>query len=288
MQLFTSYKAAFQSCMETKSFAIAHLINLKKRIQIDTTGCYKIFFCLSGDKKFHINNSLYDVEPNDLFFISLEEWHFFSHYDEGEQHDRYVIFIYPDYLHMISSEKTDLSLCFLQRGESDVHLKYSLSKKNQERMIYYLHNLIAPEEYGSDLLEKTLFVEFMVFLNKLVLNHQGESGSVPATNYYNKTSNEILAYLNAHITEDLSINALAEHFFLSPAYLCKSFKTATGTTIHKYVVGQRITLAKGLLAEGHPTLEVSLMCGFNDYNAFLKAFTKEVGISPKKYSQLSL
>jgi len=122
------------------------------------------------------------------------------------------------------------------------------------------------------------------------LQHQDDntSSSVNTLNLHNKTVAEVLSYLDTHITEDLSINRLAEHFFLSPSYLCKTFKNITGTTIHKYITAQRITLAKDYLSEGHPIIEVGAMCGFNDYNAFLKAFSKEVGISPKKYSQFTI
>ena len=45
------------------------------------------------------------------------------------------------------------------------------------------------------------------------------------------------------------------------------------------------SIAKSLLAEGIGVSEVCERCGFSDYSNFLKAFTKSVGISPKKYSQ---
>jgi len=57
-------------------------------------------------------------------------------------------------------------------------------------------------------------------------------------------------------------------------------------------ISKRLTLvfalllvASTLLAEGIGVSEVCDRCGFSDYSNFLKAFTKSVGISPKKYSQ---
>ena len=288
MQTYTSYKTAFHACMETQTYAIAHLYHLQKNMNIDTSGCYKIFFPMSGNKKFHIDSRIYDLNFNELFLIDPREWHYFSHFDKEDNHERFVIFIYPEYLKASSSLKTDLTDCFSYSGSSSLH-NIALSAKEKERFLYYIQKLSSPEKYGSDLLDYALFLELMVFLNRIVLQHQDDtSAPVNALNLHNKTVAEVLSYLDTHITEDLSINSLAEHFFLSPSYLCKTFKNITGTTIHKYITAQRITLAKDYLSEGHSIIEVGGMCGFNDYNAFLKAFSKEVGISPKKYSQFSI
>ncbi len=288
MQVFNSYHAAFRSCVQTGTYAIAHLFHLNKNFNIDTTGCYKIFFLLSGGKRFHVDSHTYDVEPGDLLYISPREWHYFSHFEGEDLHERYVLFIFPDYLKEISSKQTNLADCF--PGAEDVGRgMLKLSAKEQERLRFYLHKLENTEEYGRDLLEYALFLQLMVFLNSLPMQRGAEEGamlSVPVAG--SKIGEEILSYLNSHITEDISIQALAEHFFLSQSYLCKVFKNATGTTVHKYVNAKRITLAKDLLSEGRPTLEVALACGFRQYNAFLKAFTNEVGMSPKKYARFSI
>ena len=76
----------------------------------------------------------------------------------------------------------------------------------------------------------------------------------------------------------------AAHFYLSSSYLCRIFKDETGTTINRYITAKRISRAKALLAEGYSVTETCGMCGFQDYSNFLKAFTKAVGISPKKYA----
>ena len=97
----------------------------------------------------------------------------------------------------------------------------------------------------------------------------------------------ILSYINQHIAEDLSIERLARHFYISTSYLCRIFKSETGTTINKYITAKRITLAKSYLSEGYSVTDACIRCGFGDYSNFLKSFTKAVGISPKKYAQFS-
>ena len=86
---------------------------------------------------------------------------------------------------------------------------------------------------------------------------------------------------------EISIDDLANNFYLSSSYICRIFKAATGTTINKYVTARRISIAKSLLSDGESVNSVCEKCGFNDYSNFLKTFKKAVGISPKKYSNFS-
>ena len=94
-----------------------------------------------------------------------------------------------------------------------------------------------------------------------------------------------MTYINQNIGNQLTIEELSKYFYLSPSYLCRIFKSATGMTINKYITAKKITLSKALLSEGCSVSEACEKSGFNDYSNFLKAFTKAVGVSPKKYAQ---
>ena len=121
MQLHTSYNAAFQAALSTQSFAIAHLQHIKLPMNIDTSGCYKLFYFLSGGKKFHIDHDVYEVCAGDLFFVNQREWHYFSKIDEDHRHERIVLFIYPEFLKNLCTEQTDLCSCFMHKGNAGEH-----------------------------------------------------------------------------------------------------------------------------------------------------------------------
>ncbi|EET58691.1 transcriptional regulator, AraC family [Marvinbryantia formatexigens DSM 14469] len=204
-------------------------------------------------------------------------------------HERIVFSIYPDYLKELSTPETDLNYCFSCRPENLGH-KISLSDEEQKRFRYYVHKLSSIQGYGSDLLEKAVFLELMVYLNHCFSRYAGQNAASKEPEKpegYHAQVDQILAYIHQNIGQPLAIETLAEHFFLSPSYLCRIFKSTTGTTINKYITAKRITLAKSLLMEGHTVSETAELCGFNDYSNFLKAFTKAVGISPKKYASFT-
>lgn len=286
MDFMHSYTGAFQACLKNKRFSIAHLHKMSKNMNIDSQGCYKIFFSLSGQKTFHIDEQAHDCLLGDVFLISPQEWHYFSGYSDEEDHERVVCFIYPAFLRECCTDDTDLSHCFSQACTQNSH-KLSLSTSEQEQLMRYFSRLDSKEDFGQDILDRSIFLEALVYLNRIYIEHSRlsqEADALPSR--MPPQINEVIAYINHHLCEDLSTNSLAERFFLSPSYLCKLFRNATGTTLHKYVTAKRITLAKNLLADGMSVSATCSVCGFNDYSNFIKIFTKSVGVPPKKYATL--
>ena len=285
MKEFSSCKLAIQSCLETKSFAVAHLYNDDKPMDMHIHDCYEIYYSISGGKQFLIDNRFYDIQPGDIFFINQYESHYLSQLDRAV-HERFVLEFHPDFLTSLSSEQTDLNLCFHFRSDELSH-KLHLTEEEQNRFRYFVHKLAGLSGYGSDLEDRAVFTELMVFLNRIFYQRtesRREEEEVPS---YHTQVDEILSFINQNISSPLSIEDLSGHFFLSSSYLCRIFKAATGTTINKYITAKRITVAKSLLSSGYSVTETCERCGFNDYSNFLKAFTKAVGISPKKYAQCS-
>lgn len=284
MKEFTSCRLATQHCIDNKYFAVAHLYKDDKPMDMHIHDCYEIYYSISGGKQFLIDNRFYDIEPGDIFFINQYESHYLTQVDTGI-HERIVISVYPDYLQSLSSADTDLSHCFTCREDGIPH-KLHFDAEMSKRFIYLIHKITDTSGFGSDLTEQCAFTELMVFLNK-IFYHSSHSVQAEITVTNHAQVDDILTYINRHISEELTLDALSAHFYLSSSYLCRIFKSTTGTTINKYITARRITIAKALLNEGLSVTEACEKCGFNDYSNFLKAFTKAVGISPKKYAQFN-
>ena len=111
MKEYSSCKSAIQSCIENKSFAVAHLYNDERPMDMHIHDCYEIYYSISGGKQFLIDNRFYDIQPGDIFFINQYESHYLSQIDQAV-HERIVLSIYPDFVKSISSQATDLNTCF--------------------------------------------------------------------------------------------------------------------------------------------------------------------------------
>lgn len=285
MKLFSSCKEAVADCLANKYVSIAHLYREEKSLDMHIHDCYELYYSISGGKQFLIDGTCYQIQPGDIFVINPFESHRLLQVD-SEVHERIVLSIDPEFLSQLSSEKTDLTYCFSTRT-AEYGNKITLNKEEQKRFRYYIDKMVNSEGFGQDLMEQARFLELMVFLNKRYFDTHATKKAENKASGYQVQVNDILAYINLHIAEVISIEKLAEHFYLSESYICRVFKAETGTTINKYMTGRRISIAKSLLVDGLNVNEVCDKCGYNDYSNFIRTFTKVVGVSPKKYALLS-
>lgn len=94
----------------------------------------------------------------------------------------------------------------------------------------------------------------------------------------------ILHYLDEHYTEKISLDRLAEQFFISKYYLSREFKKQFGTTVIQYVLTRKISHAKELLRYSSSSIEeISRLCGVEDASYFNKIFKKMEGCTASEY-----
>lgn len=284
MDEVTSCKTAIENCARTKTFAIAHLYKEEKAMDMHIHDCHEIYYSISGGRQFLIDNRFYAIAPGDLFIINQYESHKLTQID-NHLHERIVLSIHPDFVRCLSTPDTALDYCFTNRNGHFQH-KLSLDKTQQTRFLYYIDKIASARGYAHDIIEQAVFMELMVMINTLSNNNAQERNVIEYK--YSKQVEDILAYINRNIGQPVTIEQLAADFYLSESYLCRIFKQATGTTINKYITARRISIAKAHLDEGDTVGTAFEKSGFGDYSSFFKAFTKAVGVSPKKYANLSV
>jgi AraC family transcriptional regulator len=95
---------------------------------------------------------------------------------------------------------------------------------------------------------------------------------------------QAIAYIHAHLADDVSLAAIATHLNISQYYFIRLFKQSTGLTPYQYVLQQRIERAKQLLRQGNRAIaDVALECGFTNQSNFTRAFRRATGMTPKAY-----
>jgi AraC family transcriptional regulator len=93
-----------------------------------------------------------------------------------------------------------------------------------------------------------------------------------------------VAYIEEHLAEPISLQALARLVGLSACYFCRAFRQSMGMPPQRYQLSQRIELAKTLLAKRAASVtDVSLTVGYNDTSAFCTAFRRATGLTPSAY-----
>ena len=101
---------------------------------------------------------------------------------------------------------------------------------------------------------------------------------------YSPLVQKAVLIVDADLSANLSLSALALQLNVSAPYLASVFKKETQKTVSQYVTEKRIKHAMHLLATTHLQVQtVALHCGIMDVQYFSKLFKKQVGKTPKEY-----
>lgn len=90
-----------------------------------------------------------------------------------------------------------------------------------------------------------------------------------------------VAYIETHITEDITVEDIAREIYLSPFYFQKGFSLLCGFTISEYIRNRRLSLAGNELATSEQkVIDIALKYGYDSPDSFTKAFTRFHGVTP--------
>jgi len=98
-----------------------------------------------------------------------------------------------------------------------------------------------------------------------------------------------LDYIEERFADSISMNGVAERFYLNPSYFSKIFHEETGETFSKYVARLRVERAKQLLKDSAlKVYEIAEHVGYNDFRHFAKVFKEHEGITPGQYREIGV
>ena len=236
---------------------------------------HKVVIFLSGKVTYHIEGKAYHLKPWDILLVSRHAIHK-SEIDASVPYERFILWIKNDI------PNKQLLQCFQKASDRSynlVRLNSSLQEKLKD-VLFELEASARSEAFGKDILTQALFQEFMVYLNRIFLEKQYIFDK-KSYSYDSQIAN-ILKYINHHLGEDLSVDALASRHYISKYHLMRKFKEETGYTLHNYVINKRLLQARTLISEGTPILKAAHESGFAEYSTFSRAYRKQFGKAPSE------
>lgn len=98
-----------------------------------------------------------------------------------------------------------------------------------------------------------------------------------------RNENELLAYLNAHFRDKITLSDLEQKFNINKYKILRDFKNQTGLTPQEYITALRMENAKKLFFNNEKIVNIALDNGFYDQSHFVHTFKKYVGVTPFAY-----
>lgn len=100
---------------------------------------------------------------------------------------------------------------------------------------------------------------------------------------------DAVQYIEAHITEELTTDDIANAVCVSPFHFQRGFAMLCGTTVGEYIRCRRLALAGNALATTDArVIDIALRYGYDSPDSFTKAFTRFHGVTPTAVRQGAL
>jgi AraC-like DNA-binding protein len=244
---------------------------------------YEMLLLLKGEVNFYIEEYGRRLMPGDLICINPYDFHLCEMIDVNS-YDRIVVNVSEPLMSVLSTDKTNLTDCFVQNGRFNViHFEGDDLKKVCEYAEGLRHALNS-EEYGADIMANTYIRQLLVLVNQ----HSVSNAAVlpKGKSIMPELVAETIRYVDKHLQEDITQQMLADHLHHNSTYISRCFRKFAGISLQQYIINKKITLAQRYLRDQIPPYDVCFMVGFHNYSNFSRTFSKYSGVSPKRYQQL--
>lgn len=245
---------------------------------------FEIYFTLTNGVKYYVENKKFFLNSGGLILVNNNEMHRSEPPKEG-LYERYIVSFVPDCIAEYDSmEGMDLFEPFTDRSQGNiccVQLNEKQIKEftgHLEWMIYYQREQMD----GWKILQKLELIQIILLCrgySSRNLNHSLLEQPI-------ERLRPILQYIKQHPGADLSLERLAEDFYISKSHLIRLFKSSIGLTPNQYIIMIRVMKSRKYLTDGMSILKVCELVGYSDESHFIRTFRKIVGTTPKKYAQM--
>ncbi|MDF3001814.1 MAG: AraC family transcriptional regulator [Bacillota bacterium] len=96
--------------------------------------------------------------------------------------------------------------------------------------------------------------------------------------------NKSIDYILQHLEDDISVDDVANHFYFSKFYFCRSFKAMTGESVYEFIKRMKMdqSAVEIKLEKKKPITNIGINYGYSSSN-YSTAFQKHHNISPAKF-----
>ena len=262
-------------------------VSVRKQLLYRKDNCEGLYhwhpFCeistlLSGKGRYYVNGKEYTLEKGDLIIFNNIEPH---GWEVTSNTMELMVMIFSPAFIASSLDFFDGKYMqpFHSRG-TNFQNKVSGTDPNVPKIAALMQEVWKEsirQDTGFQLMIKAKILEILALLTR---HYQRDSLKdtpplSPRTRKYMKRLEDAFYYINAHYTEDLTLEAVANQVYLSPNYFSTSFKQTTGIGFREYLIRLRLKHAQELKSNSDlTTKELAESCGFHTISSYYKMLRK--------------
>ena len=236
---------------------------------------YEIYFLVSGNRRYLMKHTVYDVEPGNLVFVPKKQLHRATS-ETKVGYDRYVLYFSDYQANILSGMLGEESFSNLVKSGC-VQVPGYIAKQIQKDMEQIRQETIYPSAIAGALITH--------LLQGIILNAMRFGSKKQRLVGESADKVQLVArYITEHYRDEITLSKAAEMACLEKTYFSKRFKTLTGFGFQEYLLQTRLLAAEQMLLETKlPMNEIAENCGFSCSNYFGDVFRRHKGVSPSDY-----
>ncbi len=274
-----SMESATRLIYTPSSFAKANLIHLQETGRLKALkphknsrkglSSYLFFLVLEGEGALDFEGKHYALSKGDCAFIDCHKA--YSHATANPLWSLQWVHFYGPNLGAIYEK-------YVQRGGLPCFTPDGPAR--YEVLLTQIYEIAVSPSYLKDMQLFEKLTSLLTFLMEESWHpeHSGQEGTGK------RNLQDVKEYLDDHFQDKISLDVLAELFYINKFYLSRCFKEQFGLTINSYLTQVRITHAKQLLRFTDQSIEeIGNLCGIGDPNYFARLFRQIEGLSPGEF-----
>lgn len=269
--------------MQSKDFEAFYYSDLNfQTLPAHTHDYYEFYLFLEGDLDLEISGHARPLYPGDMVLVPPGVSHHALMHSSDRPYRRFVLWVSQEYVARLLKESPDY-VFLMQRAATSGRCYYHFHEAEfssiQSRLIRLLEEFHS-NRYGRNAAVYLALNDLLLYMNRIIYEREH-----PVVSGSGDLMQEITLFIDEHLTEDLSLDVLADHVCLSKYYIAHYFKDNLGISIHQYITKKRLQSCSEAIAAGSDITRTFDEYGFRDYSSFYRMFRKEYGMSPREYQE---
>lgn len=231
-----------------------------------THNSFEIYFNLSGNVSFIVNEKIYKISKGTLIITSPYEYHHCIFHDNRE-HEHYC-------MNFSLNSSSNLFKQFADETRTFVSLPTTaiISMENHFKAL-----LNASPDSGLDSL-----CHFFRIL-QIIKNNRKNHSEIDNLDDLPDNLRKALKIINTEYLHQVTVSSLASELFMSVNTLERYFKQHLNISPKEYIMRKRLNYALYLLNDNYSISTAAAESGFSDTSNFIQNFKRAFGKTPRQY-----
>ena len=268
----------------TDDFHINEVTKPKGALNLHSHDYFQIYYLKAGKIIHHLENSFAELSAGDVFIIPPDLPHYIESASDGLRF--YSISFMPtfledieignklvkDFIHYLGQlAKENIPPCLTLEGDDAIFADAIVQKIMRE---------FSGDKIGKEALIKSALGLLLSIFARAYFDEKCQSIKIRSER---EAIMHCISYVKNHLSEEITLDEIAQKTAMSKTAFCKAFNTVVGETFKKYLNRQRAEHAARLIKNGYSITLAAHLSGYSDFSTFYRNFKRIYGVRPGEY-----